>query len=238
MPDPVVTPARFSKGMTFDEYVTFTGTPENLAREGTTLAAAAARRDWSPFLRERYAKAALTEPERAAMAWLAAQPGGPAKALVISEDWSSDCRRDVPYFQRLAEAGGLELRIVTRDGEKLPKDGRPDPATSPNADLMLRYMNTRSDGTFASIPVAVFFDQTFNELFRYVEFPSAYRKDTLVAKIRGPRPGETAEQTKDRGAREFFAMFDTPLYDVWAHAAIAEIISGLYDRVVVEAPRG
>jgi hypothetical protein len=234
----VVTPQRFAKGMTFDQYVTFTGTPENLAREGTTLASSAPRRDWSSFLRERYAKATLTESQRAAMAWLAAQPGGPARVLVISEDWSSDCRRDVPYLQRLAEAGGLELRLFTRDGEKLPRDGRPDPASSPNADLMLRYMNARADGTFASIPVAVFFDRNFNELFRYIEFPSAYHKDTLVAKIRGPRPGETPEQTTARSGKEFFAMFDTPLYDVWAHAATAEIISGLYDRVVVEAPRG
>ena len=29
----VVTPERFAKGMTFDEYVTYTGSPQNLARE-------------------------------------------------------------------------------------------------------------------------------------------------------------------------------------------------------------
>ena len=29
----VVTPERFAKGMTFDEYVKWTGSPENLARE-------------------------------------------------------------------------------------------------------------------------------------------------------------------------------------------------------------
>jgi hypothetical protein len=228
-----VTPARFAKGMTFDEYVKYVGTPENLAREGSTLAGSAPRRDWSAFLRERYGKAALTDAQTAAIKHLAARPGGPAKVLVISEDWSSDCRRDVPYLQRLAEAGGLELRIFNRDGEKLPKDGRPDPATSPNADLMLRYMNARADGTFASIPVAVFFDREFTELCRYVEFPASYHKDALVAKIRGPRPGETPEQTKERGGRAFFAMFDTPFYDVWAHAAIAEILSALYERVVV-----
>ena len=35
---------------------------------------------------------------------IAAQPDGPAKILVISEDWSSDCRRDVP-MQFLAMQG-------------------------------------------------------------------------------------------------------------------------------------
>jgi hypothetical protein len=226
-----VSASRFSKGMTFDEYVAFTGTPQNLAREGSTLAGAAPRRDWSGYLRERYAKARLSDEQAAAIEWLAAQPGGPAKVLVISEEWSSDCRRDVPYLQRLAEAGGLEMRIFTRDGEKLPKGGRPDPADSPNADLMLGYMNVRRDGTFASIPVAAFFDRHFNELYRYVEFPAIYHKDALVAKIRGPRPGETPEQTKERGGRAFFALFETPFYDVWAHAAIAEILSGLHERV-------
>jgi hypothetical protein len=226
--------------MTFDRYVAFTGAPENLAREGSTLAGPAPRRDWSGYLRERYAKARLTAEQTAAVTWLTAQPGGPAKLLVISEEWSSDCRRDVPYLQRLADAGGIDMRIFTRDGEKLPKGGRPDPADSPNADLMLRYMSVRPDGTFASIPVAVFFDRDFNELYRYVEFPAIYHKDALVAKIRGPRPGETPEQTRERGGRDFFALFETPFYDVWAHAAIAQILSGLYERMtgVTGGPRG
>ena len=224
--------ARFAQGMTFDQYAAYIGTPENLAREGSTLAGSAPRRDWSAYLRERYAKAKLTEAETAAIKALAAQPNGPANLLVISEDWSSDCRRDVPYLQRLADAGGMELRIFNRDGAKLPKGGRPDPSASPNADLMLAYMNVRKDGTFASIPVAAFFDRDFQELYRYVEFPAVYHKDLLVQKIRGPRPGETEEQTKARGGREFFAMFDTPFYDVWAHAALAEIISGLHGRLL------
>ena len=230
MADPV-TPQRFAQGMTFDRYVAFTGTPENFAREGSTLAGPAPRRDWSGYLRERYAKATLTDAETAAISWLAAQPGGPAKVLVISEEWSSDCRRDVPYLQRLADAGGLEMRIFTRDGEKLPKGGRPDPGDSPNADLMLGHMNVRPDGSFASIPVAVFFDRAFDELYRYVELPAIYHKDALRAKVTGPRPGETPEQAKTRGGRDFFAMFETPFYDVWAHAAIAQILSGLYERV-------
>ena len=29
----VVTPERFARGMTFDDYVKYTGSPENLARE-------------------------------------------------------------------------------------------------------------------------------------------------------------------------------------------------------------
>ena len=107
----VVTPERFARGMTFDEYVRYVASPENLAREawggympdkGSTPTA---RKDNSAIFRERYASARLSEQQAAAITWLAAQPGGPAKILMISEEWSSDCRRDVPIMARLAEAG-------------------------------------------------------------------------------------------------------------------------------------
>src|SRR5258706_8834084 len=139
----VVTPERFGRGMTFDEYVTFMGSPENLAREGFDVrrfSLARPRLDWSGYLRARYAKARLTADQTGAIRWLAAQPGGPAKILVISEDWSSDCRRDVPYLARLAEAGGLDLRIFTRDGDAMLMKGLPDPAQAGgNPDLVLGF---------------------------------------------------------------------------------------------------
>src|SRR5207244_11358982 len=68
-----------------------------------------------------HATARLTDAQAKSISWLAAQPGGPAKALVIAEDWSSDCRRDLPYLARLAEAGGLELRIFVRDGDEIDR---------------------------------------------------------------------------------------------------------------------
>jgi thioredoxin family protein len=120
-----VTPTRFAKGMTFEQYVTYTGTPDNLAREAwggyfpDSGSKPSARKDNSAIFRERYARARLTDYQKSAIEWLAAQPDGPAKILVISEDWSSDCRRDLPMLARLAEAGGLELRIFNRDGQKI-----------------------------------------------------------------------------------------------------------------------
>ncbi len=147
MADTAMTAARFAKGMTFDEYVTFTGSAENLAREGFDVrrfSSVRPRLDWSGFLRERYAKAALGEDQTAAIRWLVAQPGGPAKILVLSEDWSSDCRRDVPYLARLAAAGGLELRIFARDGNAMLMKGLPDPGSTPNADLVHAYASTRA----------------------------------------------------------------------------------------------
>jgi len=230
-----MTPERFATGMTFDDYVTFTGSPENLAREGFDIrrfSLVRPRVDWSGFLRERYAKARLTAEQTAAIKWLAAQPGGPAKVLILSEDWSSDCRRDVPYLARLADAGGLELRIFTRDGDTMLRKGLPDPAGGGNADLVLAYANEKNGQRWASIPVAVFFTKDFVERYRYVEYPAIYHKDHVIGHLRAARAGETEEQSKVRGGREIATLLDSPFVDVWAQAGIAEILSALHERVV------
>jgi hypothetical protein len=230
-----MTPARFAKGMTFDEYVTFTGSPENLAREGFDIrrfSLARPRVDWSGYLRERYAKARLGDDQAAAARWLGAQPGGPAKMLVISEDWSSDCRRDVPYLARLAEAGGLELRIFARDGDTMLMKGLPDPAAGGNTDLVLEYANEKNGQKFATVPVAVFFTKDWVELYRYVEYPAIYRKERVIGALRAARPGETEDQTKARGGRDIATLLDSPFFDVWARAGIAEILSALHERLV------
>lgn len=79
----VVTPERFASGMTFEQYVRYVGTPENLKREGS---GGAARKDWSGYLRTAHESARLSEPQVAAWKWLAARPDGPAKVLVIAEE--------------------------------------------------------------------------------------------------------------------------------------------------------
>ena len=162
-----MTPERFARGMTFDDYVTFIGSPENLGREGFDIrrfSLVRPRVDWSGYLRKRYEAAQLTPDQVGAIQWLAAQPGGPARILVLSEDWSSDCRRDVPYLARLADAGGLDLRIFARDGDTMLQKGLPDPADGGNADLVVEYANEKNGQQWASVPVAVFFTTYFVEL--------------------------------------------------------------------------
>src|SRR5207249_1964384 len=130
-----MTPERFAKGMTFDDYVKFTGSPANLGREGFDIrrfSLVRPRVDWSGFLRERHAKARLTDEQTAAIKWLAAQPGGPKKILVLSEDWSSDCRRDGGGVEgarrprhcraaRLALRGCVGRRRNRRDPQRAPR---------------------------------------------------------------------------------------------------------------------
>jgi Thioredoxin len=236
-----VTPERFARGMTFEQYVTYAGSAENLAREafGSYFpdggSKPAPRKDNSAVFRERHARARLSEPQAAAIKWLAAQPGGPARILVISEDWSSDCRRDLPWLARLAEAGGLELRIFNRDGRKILGTRRPDPAAAPDAnhDLMLEFLNRKNGGEWASLPVVVIYTNDFQELYRYIEYPAIYHKDPVRAHQQAARAGESAEQARERGMREFAAMQASPFFDVWAAAGIDEILSALYEKRIL-----
>ena len=63
----VVTAARFAKGRTFDEYVQWVGSPENLAREAFSSyhpdagSIGGPRRDNSAVFRERYARLRLAD---------------------------------------------------------------------------------------------------------------------------------------------------------------------------------
>ena len=231
-----MTPERFARGMTFDEYVRFCGSPGNLAREGFDIrrfSLVRPRVDWSGYLRERHERARLSREQAEAIRWLAARPGGPAKIAVISEDWSSDCRRDVPYLARLAEAGGLELRIFARDEKTMLRKGLPDPAAGGNADLVVEYANEKNGQRWASVPVAVFFTRDFVELYRYIEYPAIYRKERVIGHLRAARAGETAEETTLRGGRDIATLLDSPFFDVWAQAGIAEILSALHERLLL-----
>jgi hypothetical protein len=233
-----MTPERFAKGLHWNDYVAYTGSPANLAREGFDVrrfSVVRPRVDWSGYLRERHARARLTDDQSAAIRWLAAQPGGPASIAVIVEDWSSDCRRDLPFLARLAEAGGLELRIFIRDGETMLRKGLPDAASGGNADLVVAYANEKNGERWASVPVAVFFDKRFAELYRYVEYPAIYRKDRVLGHLRAARPGETEDQAKARGGRDIGALLESPFFDVWAQAGVAEIISALHETLLTSA---
>ena len=237
----VVTPERFARGMTFDEYVRYVGTPENLAREAwggyyaDAGSIATVRKDNSAVFRERYARTRLSEYQAAAIKWLVTQPDPPAKILMISEDWSSDCRRDVPVFARLAEAGGLELRIFNRDGKKILGQRRPDPAAYPdgNHDLMLELLNKKNGGEWASLPVAVIYTKDLRELHRYFEYPAIYHKDRVRGFQQTAKPGESEEQRKERDRREFLGMQASPFFDIWASAAIDEVLTALHERRVL-----
>lgn len=228
----VVTPERFASGMTFDRYLAYIATPENLARAGS---GGAPRKDWSGWMRAWYDSMRLSDAQAAAIKWLSAHPGGPAKILAISEEWSSDCRRDIPMLARLAEAGALNLRIFRRDGQRFSGSPQPSLAEAPdsNADIMAEFLNVKNGQTWQSIPVAVFYTKDLGYLYHYIEYPAIYHKDRLVGHIRAAWPGETPEQTRERGDREFMALQASPFFRIWACTGIDEILSALHERLLL-----
>ena len=230
-----MTPERFAQGMTFDQYVAYAGSPENLAREaGWWLGPT--RRDFSGLLRDWHARARLSAAQASAIRWLADQPGGPARMLVISEEWSSDCRRDVPMLARLAEAGGLEMRIFTRDGQTCNRAPRADAATSPNADLVNEFLREQDGRTYQSVPVAAFFTKDFQHLYHYIEFPAIYHKERIFRAMQAKDPGDAGEKRGEAFLREFLLLQEGPFFPMWASAAIDEILSALHERMVVGSP--
>jgi hypothetical protein len=228
----VITAERFAEGLTFDEYVAYIGTAENLQRE----ASSGVRRDQSGFFRRAFDAACLSDNQQAALDWLVAQPGGPARMLAISEDWSSDCRRDVPMFARIAVATGMELRVFRRDGQRFSASNAPTLAEAPdsNADVMAEFLNHKDGQTWQSIPVCAFFTADMTYLYHYTEYPAIYAKDAIRDVMRAPRAGESAEAAQTRyWERDFPAFQASPFFGVWASAAVDEIISGLHRRLVL-----
>lgn len=231
----IVTAARFARGMTFEQYLAFIGTPENLAREAGWWRGPE-RMDWSAILRSWHDGLRLRDDQAAAIRWLAAQPRGPAKVLAISEEWSSDCRRAVPMLSRLAEAGGLELRIFPRDGARVGREPRANPAESPNADLMNAFLREQDGRTYQSIPVVVFYTGAMEYLYHFIERPAVFHHGRIAEAMQAARPGETREDAWDRFMREWAAMHQSPLSTVWAFAAIDEMLSALYERTIGSLP--
>ena len=134
---------------------------------------------------------------------------------------------------RLAEAGGMELRIFRRDGQRFSKSQQPSLAEAPdsNADLMAEFLNHKNGQTWQSIPVAVFYTKDLGYLYHYVEYPAIYVKDRITATLRAARPGESADETKARGDREFMALQQSPFFVLWACAGVDEILTKLHERL-------
>src|SRR6185503_17674515 len=77
--------------------------------------------------------------------------------------------------------------------------------------------NEKNGQRWASVPVAVFFDRDFTELYRYIEYPAIYHKERVIGHLRSARPGEAPDEAKSRGGREIGALLESPFFDVWAH---------------------
>ena len=128
----------------------------------------------------------------------------------------------------------MRLRIFPRDGQTLGRGPRANPVESPNADLVNEFLRERDGHTYQSVPVVAFFTTDFRHLYHYIEFPAIYHKERLAGAMQVARPGErTREETWERFIRDWGALQQGPFFAIWAAATIDEILSALYERIVV-----
>jgi thiol-disulfide isomerase/thioredoxin len=189
----VVTPQRFAQGETYEHYVA--GIERNQKR-----------------FEENYEAMEVSADDTAKMKALMAKPGGPAKLMVVGEDWCPDVFRGMPVFARLAEATGLEMRVFKRDENK---------------DIIAEFMK---DGEFESIPVAVFYDKDMRELAHFIERPALANEEMhsklgpMYARMRKP---DMTDDERAAAKQEYIDFQNGPVWSNWRQETVRECIRAI-----------
>ena len=187
----VVTPERYSQGMTYDQYM-------------DTVKVNKAR------IEEYYANVSLDSEQTARLQELASQENGPARMMVIGEDWCGDVVRELPVLARVAEAAGLELRIFPRDE---------------NHDIMNEFLK---EGLYMSIPVAVFYDQGHEYICHWIERSEVANREQgeIEASIRSEQPDISDQDFgRQRRARTAARAGD------WQKATVDELVGLIQEHL-------
>ena len=187
----VVTPERYSQGMTYDQYM-------------DTVKVNKAR------IEEYYANVSLDSEQTARLQELASQENGPARMMVIGEDWCGDVVRELPVLARVAEVAGLELRIFPRDE---------------NHDIMNEFLK---EGLYMSIPVAVFYDQGHEYICHWIERSEVANREQgeIEASIRSEQPDISDQDFgRQRRARTAARAGD------WQKATVDELVGLIQEHL-------
>lgn len=197
----VITLERFAKGKTFQEYLD------------------SGIRNRELFERN-YRDLTISPEQEARLKALAAKPNGPARVVVIGEDWCPDVYRGLGVAQRMAEVMGIELRFFERDQNK---------------DMMAEYLK---DGQFESIPVFIFYDKDHREIAHFIERPQLANEQIhltrevlgdmspeAIAKKLGREPTEEELKQARNEARERYLEWQKgEIWAGWRVATVDEVI--------------
>ena len=179
----VVTPQRFEQGFTYPDYIA--QIKVNKARfEGF------------------YDNFQVRPEEAAALRNLAERPDGPAKMLVLGEDWCGDVIRGMPVLARVAEATGWEMRVFPRDEHH---------------DIMNEFLK---NGEWMSIPVAVFYTADHQYICHWIERPAVAEKEMeeIEEAIKAENPGISDQDFgRERRARTAARA------EAWQQASVDEL---------------
>ena len=187
----VVTPQRFAAGFTYADYMA-----QVKVNKGR--------------MEDFYANFQVTAENAAALQALAAHPAGPAKMLVLGEDWCGDVVRGLPVLARMTEAAGWELRIFPRDQHH---------------DIMNEFLK---EGQWMSIPTVVFYTADHRYICHWIERPQVAERETaeIEAAIRAENPDiSDPDFGRERRNRTAARAAD------WQQATVTELIARLQERV-------
>jgi hypothetical protein len=180
----VVTPERFDQGFTYTDYIDQVNV--NKGR-----------------IQEFYDNFKVTPQETQSLRDLAQRANGPAKMLVLGEDWCGDVVRGLPVLARIAEAGGLEMRVFPRDQHQ---------------DIMNEFLK---NGEWMSIPVAVFYTRDHQYICHWIERPEV--ADREMQEIEKTIRAETPDISDQDFGRERRARTGARAGE-WQRASVTEII--------------
>ena len=188
----VVTPERFESGLTWQQYFA-----DKVIRN----------RDKFQF---NYDETRISDEDAAALRALVALPNGPARVLVLGEDWCPDVFRGLPVLVRIAEAAGLELRVFPRDD---------------NLDIMKEFLK---DGEHQSIPTAVFYTRDHRYICHWIERPA--KANAEMGEMQKLFEGLDREKDRDL-MRDRYNEFQTgPTWSSWREATVKEIRALLEEK--------
>ena len=179
----VVTPERYASGFTYQEY----------------LAQIKVNKNWFQQLYDNFE---LNSGDAEFFRKAVQHPQGPAKMMVIGEDWCPDVYRGMPVMARIAEAGGMELRVFPRDS---------------HADVMNEFLK---EGKWASIPTAVFYTKDHQYICHWIERPALADREMeeIKAQIRLEMPD--AEEPRTRAAAR---PRNQERFPAWQQESVKEI---------------
>lgn len=184
----VVTPERFASALTYQQYIDQIGQNKEeftANYEGTTVPA---------DLKQR-------------LQALVAKPNGPKKVLVLGEDWCPDVFRGMPVIARLAEAAGMEMKVLPRDQ---------------HMDVMNAYLNK---GEFASIPCPLFYTNDMDLILVWHERPQ--KANDEMPEMRKLYEGRSREEA----APDVAKFRQGPTWAGWRQATIEELTRLLEEKV-------
>ena len=163
----VVTPERFEQGVSYETYMG--QIKVNKAR-----------------FEEFYNNFSVTAEDAAALKELVSKSNGPAKMLVLGEDWCGDVIRGLPVLARMSEASGMRMVIFPRDE---------------NHDIMNEFLK---NGQWMSIPTAVFYTKDHEYICHWIERPEIAEQEMeqIEKDIRAENPDITDQEFgRERRAR-------------------------------------